>query len=111
MSPGAAAQPSDVGDINTYTDMYRITDDLWDCWNLPSNAPGCKVDGTTIVSAFSQFPKWENLIAAKGLNGPSFPDGDMLPLSDVYPGRSTSLTEAEKKVLVRINLNQSQNLV
>jgi len=102
LSPGAGAAPVQVQAINTLTDMYRITDDLWDCWDKKSTSPGCKVDGVTIVDAFNTFPKWQDYIAQKGLNGYSFPDGDMLPLSVVYPNRPVGLTESQKKVMVTL---------
>jgi len=101
LSPGADSKASDIGDIYKYTDMYRITDDLWDCWDHDLNrGPHCN-DPMTVFGDFALFPQYQHLIALPGLNGPSFPDGDMLPIGNLG-ARNTSLSRDEQYSLMTL---------
>jgi hypothetical protein len=104
LSPGLGATPQMAATMGQYVNMYRITDDLWDCWDGTSTNPPCPYDHVTVIGAFSTLPQFENYIGAAGLNGKSFPDGDMLPLGYLQPPtggpkKMTSLTTSEQQSL------------
>jgi alpha-galactosidase len=41
LSPGKDATPAEAQPIAPLVNMYRITDDLWDCWNASAPSPHC----------------------------------------------------------------------
>ena len=66
-----------IKEIQPYVDIYRITGDFWDCWD--SN--GCiNNSSSTLRNHFDYFEKFQQFIPGPGINGLSFPDGDMIPL-------------------------------
>jgi len=101
LSPGLGATPQLAGDINSKVNMYRITDDLWDCWNNQSTNAPCPYDHVTVTGAFQTFLQFQSLVGAPGLNGKSWPDGDALPFGVVHPPGSskqmpTGLTQSQQ---------------
>lgn len=75
LSPGSDATPQMAMQINSFVNMYRITNDDWDNWS----------DVEFHFDVSRDFAK-SNLIGENGLRGKSWPDLDMLP-----PGWLTDL--------------------
>eukprot|EP01113_Clastostelium_recurvatum_P010662 TRINITY_DN1532_c0_g1_i2.p1 TRINITY_DN1532_c0_g1~~TRINITY_DN1532_c0_g1_i2.p1 ORF type:complete len:594 (-),score=111.54 TRINITY_DN1532_c0_g1_i2:57-1838(-) len=101
LSPGLGVTPAYAAQLQQYADQYRITDDLWDCWGP------CYVDGVTVQQAFDTLPNYTSLVGMRGLNGPSWPDADMMPLGIIMePGHTkqapTNLTRDEQISLVSL---------
>jgi len=104
LSPGLGATPSIANELHPYVNSYRITDDLWDCWDSDSTNPPCPYDHVTVVGAFETLPQFQKLIGLPGLNGNSWPDGDMLPIGWITPPSS------DKKVPSGLSGNQQKTL-
>ncbi|KAJ8758856.1 hypothetical protein K2173_002635 [Erythroxylum novogranatense] len=93
LSPGTSVTPSMAKDVCGLVNMYRITGDDWDTWRDVAGHFDVTRDFSTA-----------NMIGAKGLQGKSWPDLDMLPLgwlsdagSNEGPHRSSNLTPEEKQ--------------
>lgn len=76
VSPGTSMNVANASFIgkHAYAAQYRITQDLWDRWYDADFYP------TGLKSKLSVFPAYAPLIG----NGQSFPDGDMLPIGQIY---------------------------
>jgi len=101
LSPGLGATLQQAQDINSEVNMFRITNDLWDCWDNQSTNPPCPYDNVTLTGAFQKFAEFQSLIGGPGLNGNSWPDGDALPFGVLHPPGSsgqmpTGLTQTEQ---------------
>jgi alpha-galactosidase len=96
LSPGPA--PLDkIEELRKYSQMWRVSDDIWDIWHSEVRYPQGLGD---------QFP---NAIKWAGLSQPGrWPDLDMLPLGYLGPApgwgksRQTRLTHAEQRTLVTL---------
>ncbi|RVX04372.1 hypothetical protein CK203_018439 [Vitis vinifera] len=84
LSPGTRVTPAMAKEVNGLVNMYRITGDDWDTWEMDLSTA--------------------NMIGAKGLLGKSWPDMDMLPLgtltdpgSNEGPHRKCRLTIDEQR--------------
>jgi len=104
LSPGGDATPVEAQQINKYVNTYRISQDFWDCWDKGSGV--CEWC-STVLSHVGIFPTFNSLIGAPGLNGSSWPDGDMLPLGYIIdPGtttpRPTNLTADEQAFVMTL---------
>lgn len=94
LSPGEA--PIDkVKELRRYSQMWRISDDVWDLWHSAVAYPQGVND---------QFPRAEKWIAAQQEG--HWPDADMLPLGYLGPrpgwgktSRQSRLTHEEQKTL------------
>ena len=94
LSPGEAPIEQ-IEELRKYSQMWRISDDVWDLWHSSVPYP---------QGVFDQFPrvkKWANL-ARSG----HWPDADMLPIGDLGPRpgwggkeRATRLTHEEQRSL------------
>eukprot|EP01116_Phalansterium_solitarium_P005713 TRINITY_DN1761_c0_g2_i1.p1 TRINITY_DN1761_c0_g2~~TRINITY_DN1761_c0_g2_i1.p1 ORF type:complete len:452 (-),score=160.48 TRINITY_DN1761_c0_g2_i1:21-1376(-) len=104
LSPGLGATPAMAAELSPYVNTYRITNDLWDCFdNTSTNAP-CPYDHVTVAGALDVMPQFQDFIGAQGLMGLSWPDADMLPIGVLLPpGQSvpqpTGLTQDEQRLL------------
>eukprot|EP01112_Ceratiomyxa_fruticulosa_P020315 TRINITY_DN6884_c0_g1_i1.p1 TRINITY_DN6884_c0_g1~~TRINITY_DN6884_c0_g1_i1.p1 ORF type:complete len:350 (-),score=53.18 TRINITY_DN6884_c0_g1_i1:31-1005(-) len=85
LSPGLGTTTQMAEKYSPYTNQYRVSDDLWDCWNSNSTNPPCPYDYVTVVSQFPKMANFSYLVGAEGLNGLSWPDLDMLPLGEIMP--------------------------
>lgn len=93
LSPGKDATPQMAMQINSFVNMYRITNDDWDNWS----------DVQFHFNVSRDFAD-SSLIGASGLRGKSWPDLDMLPLGWLTdpgvkegPHRFSNLTLDEQK--------------
>lgn len=93
LSPGKDATPQMAMQINSFVNMYRITNDDWDNWS----------DVQFHFNVSRDFAD-SSLIGADGLRGKSWPDLDMLPLGWLTdpgvkegPHRFSNLTLDEQK--------------
>ncbi|KAK7306164.1 hypothetical protein VNO77_44087 [Canavalia gladiata] len=93
LSPGTSVTQSMAKDVSGLVNMYRITGDDWDTWGDVKAHFDVSRDFSTA-----------NMIGAKGLNGNSWPDLDMLPFgwltdpgSNEGPHRYSNLNLEEKK--------------
>nr|VDD26119.1 unnamed protein product [Brassica oleracea] len=93
ISPGTSVTPTMAKEVSQLVNMYRVTGDDWDTW----------ID---VVAHFdiSRDLSASNMIGARGLQGKSWPDLDMLPLgwltdqgSNLGPHRLCNLTMEEQK--------------
>lgn len=96
LSPGAA--PLDkVDEMRKYTNMWRISDDIWDLWHSTVPYP------QGLRDQFANIAKWAGL-AQPG----HWPDADMLPLGHLGPApgwsqaRDTRLSHDEQRMLVTL---------
>jgi len=101
LSPGVNAVVEDAGDISAKVNMYRISDDLWDCWNDESDC-SCD-DGIRVTQQFERLRAHQaaGLIGAEGYLGRSWPDADMMPLGDLFTGPS-ELSDGEQRVVMTL---------
>lgn len=72
-----------------YANMWRITDDFWDRWDL-------------LLNMFDRCELWQNHVAEG-----SYPDCDMLPLGKIGKGfgqgeRETAFTKEEQKTMMTL---------
>jgi len=104
LSPGGDATLQEAQEISQYVNMYRITQDFWDCW---TKGPGVCSWCSTVLDHIEIFPQFTSLIGAPGLNGSSWPDGDMLPFGYIEDQGSnhpnlTNLTPAEQYTVMTL---------
>ena len=88
LSPGPA-QIDRAWEYCKYANMWRITDDFWDEWNL-------------LKAMFARCEMWQDHVRAG-----CFPDCDMLPLGKLGKGfgngeRETSFTREEQKTMMTL---------
>ena len=87
LSPGPALIEK-AWHYEKYANMWRITDDFWDNWDL-------------LLNMFERCELWQNHVT-KG----SYPDCDMLPVGMVGKGfdaeRKTNFTEAEQRTMMTL---------
>jgi alpha-galactosidase len=96
LSPGAA--PLDkVEEMRKYSQMWRISDDVWDIWHSDVPYPQGLGD------------QFQNIVKWAGLAQPGhWPDADMLPLGYLGPApgwgqaRQTRLTHDEQRTLMTL---------
>ena len=83
LSPGAT--PVRAGEhVMHHANLWRITDDFWDRWDL-------------LYAMFERLDAWTPF------RGPGhFPDADMLPLGVIDFGRPTNFTKAEQYTLMSL---------
>ncbi|NLZ09604.1 MAG: hypothetical protein GXY31_08800 [Bacteroidales bacterium] len=83
LSPGAT--PVSAGDhVMHHANLWRITDDFWDRWDL-------------LYAMFERLDVWTSY------RGPGhFPDADMLPLGVIDFGRPANFTKAEQYTLMSL---------
>ncbi|KAH9772980.1 alpha-galactosidase [Citrus sinensis] len=93
LSPGTGVTPAMAKEVSGLVNMYRITGDDWDTW-------GDVAAHFNVSRDFSAA----NMIGAKGLQGKSWPDLDMLPLgwltdpgSNEGPHRTCNLNLDEQR--------------
>ncbi|KAF8052030.1 hypothetical protein N665_1625s0005 [Sinapis alba] len=93
ISPGTSVTPTMAKEVSQLVNMYRVTGDDWDTWR-------------DVVAHFdiSRDLSASSMIGARGLQGKSWPDLDMLPLgwltdqgSNFGPHRACNLTMEEQK--------------
>lgn len=87
LSPGPA--PLEMAEhLKKYANMWRITDDFWDDWNL-------------LLAMFERAEKW-----SKHSSEGAWPDADMLPVGALRqcdsPTEWTRFTEAEQKTMMSL---------
>ena len=87
LSPGPALIEK-VWHYEKYANMWRITDDFWDNWDL-------------LLNMFERCELWQNHVACG-----SYPDCDMLPLGVVGQGfadeRKTNFTKEEQRTMMTL---------
>jgi alpha-galactosidase len=96
LSPGAA--PLDkAAELRRYSQMWRISDDVWDVWSSDKDFP------QGVGNQFARAAKWA------AFSGPGhWPDADMLPLGRLEPAagwekpRTTRLTHDEQRTLLTL---------
>ncbi|XP_077223816.1 uncharacterized protein LOC143857282 [Tasmannia lanceolata] len=93
LSPGTSVTPAIAKDVKGLVNMYRVTGDDWDSWG----------DVEAHFNVARDFAA-SDFIGAKGLQGKSWPDLDMLPLgwltdpgSNQGPHRKSKLTVEEQR--------------
>jgi alpha-galactosidase len=96
LSPGAAPLDKAV-ELRRYSQMWRISDDVWDVWSSDKDFP------QGVGNQFARAAKWA------AFSGPGhWPDADMLPLGRLEPAagwekpRSTRLTHDEQRTLLTL---------
>jgi alpha-galactosidase len=96
LSPGPT-QLAHAAEVAQYSQMWRISDDIWDGWTFPPVKPGADFPNG-IVTAFDNLAKWSP--HAKPGN---WPDADMLPWGALKPNpgwgspRQSRLTHDEQQ--------------
>jgi len=94
LSPGPA-QVAHAAEMARWAQMWRIANDLWDGWTLPSLDPATSFPNG-VFSAFDNLAKWNPYVTPG-----RWPNADMLPFGplDPHPGwgdpRPSRLTPAE----------------
>ena len=96
LSPGPA--PLDKAtELGRYSQMWRISDDIWDLWSSDKDFP------QGVGNQFARAAKWA------AFSGPGhWPDADMLPLGRLEPAagwdkpRATRLTHDEQRTLLTL---------
>lgn len=87
LSPGPA-KLSEAWHYETYSNMWRITDDFWDDWKL-------------LLQMFERCEHWQYHVSEG-----CFPDCDMLPLGKLGKGfgqeRETNFTKEEQKTMLSL---------
>ena len=100
LSPGEAPL-DEAGNLQTYAQQWRISDDEWDVWHSATAYPQGLND---------QFPRAARWIAAQSSNagGGHWPDADMLAVGRLGPApgygkaRDTRLTHDEQRALMNL---------
>ena len=96
LSPGPT-QVSRAAEVAQYSQMWRISNDIWDGWSFKPSKPGDDFPNG-IVTAFDNLAKWSP--HAKPGN---WPDADMLPWGSLKPNpgwgsaRQSRLTHDEQQ--------------
>ena len=96
LSPGPAPREK-IEELREYSDMWRISDDVWDLWHSDVAYPQGVVD---------QFPRAAQWAALSG--GGHWADADMLPLGSLRPApgwgppRETRLSHDEQRTLMTL---------
>jgi hypothetical protein len=96
LSPGAAPLEK-IDEMRRYTQMWRISDDIWDLWHSDQPYP------QGLGDQFQNVLKW----AGKSQPG-RWPDADMLPLGFLGPtpgwgkARQSRLTHDEQRTLMTL---------
>jgi hypothetical protein len=94
LSPGAT-QLEHAAEVARYSQMWRISNDIWDKWHFHDD-PGEYPAG--VDTAFDTLAKWSRFVK-RG----TWPDADMLPLGSLrpHPGmgepRDSGLTQDEQR--------------
>ncbi|XP_043687816.1 alpha-galactosidase-like [Telopea speciosissima] len=98
ISPGTRATPAMAKNVNSFVNMYRITGNDWDKWQ-------------DVEAHFDAARDFANaaLLGARGLQGQSWPDLDMLPLAWLTdpgvkegPHRLSNLSPDEQRTQVTL---------
>lgn len=96
LSPGAAPIEK-VAELRRYSQMWRISDDIWDVWHSDKDFP------QGVENQFARAAKWAPF------SGPGhWPDADMLPIGRLEPSpgwekaRSTHLTRDEQRTMLTL---------
>lgn len=94
LSPGPAPLER-AAELREYSQMWRISDDLWDVWRSDTDFP------QGVRDQFARAAKWASH------SGPGhWPDADMIPIGRLEPApgwgkpRSTRLTRDEQRTLL-----------
>jgi len=94
LSPGEAPIEK-VGELRKYSQMWRISDDVWDLWHSTEPFP------QGVQDQFPRVAKWVK-VAQPG----AWPDADMLPIGHIGPApgwgdkaRASRLTHDEQRML------------
>lgn len=96
LSPGPTALDKRV-EVGKYSQMWRISDDVWDVWYSDKNFP------QGVKNQFAKAALWAG-IARPG----NWPDADMLPLGSLRPAagwgepRDSRLTHDEQRTLLTL---------
>lgn len=98
LSPGPAPLEK-ASELAANAQLWRISNDVWDVWNVPESQPFPR----GVKNQFAVIASW-----AKCVNPGSWPDADMLPLGILGPvpgwgsPRKTRLTEDEQRTLITL---------
>jgi alpha-galactosidase len=96
LSPGEAPIEK-IDDLRRYSQLWRISDDIWDRWHSTADFP------QGVRDQFPRAAKWAAL-AEPG----HWPDADMLPIGNLRPSpgwgqpRQTRLTHDEQRTLLTL---------
>jgi alpha-galactosidase len=96
LSPGPTS-PDKRDEVSKYSQMWRISDDVWDVWYTDKNFP------TGVKNQFAHAADWAG-VAKPG----HWPDADMLPLGSLRPAagweaaRDSRLTHDEQRTLLTL---------
>jgi hypothetical protein len=95
LSPGEAPIEK-VDELREYSQLWRISDDVWDLWHSDVSYP------QGLSDQFARLEKWAGVVRPG-----HWPDADMLPLGYLGPApgwggkaRATRFTHDEQKMLV-----------
>jgi len=95
LSPGPT-QLEHAAEIAQYSQMWRISNDIWDGWAFGNHTPDGYPSG--VETAFDNLARWNAYVRPGG-----WPDADMLPLGSLrpHPGmgdpRESRLTHDEER--------------
>ena len=96
LSPGPAPLEK-AAELRRYSQMWRISDDIWDVWHSDTDFP------QGVANQFARAAKWA------ALSGPGhWPDADMLPIGRLEPApgweqpRASRLTRDEQRTLLTL---------
>lgn len=96
LSPGPT-QLSHAAEVAEYSQMWRISNDIWDGWSFTPSKPGDDFPNG-VVTAFDNLAKW-----SKHAGPGNWPDADMLPWGSLRPNpgwgiaRQSRLTHDEQQ--------------
>jgi hypothetical protein len=96
LSPGPTAYDKRA-EVDKYSQMWRISDDVWDVWYSDKNFP------QGVKNQFQKAALW-----AGAARPGHWPDADMLPLGSLRPAagwgepRDTRLTHDEQRTLITL---------
>ncbi|HEY1809157.1 MAG TPA: glycoside hydrolase family 27 protein [Acidobacteriaceae bacterium] len=99
LSPGPTPL-ADAADVVRNAQLWRISDDVWDLWSKPANAPAFP---QAIKNQFALIAAWQPYSG-----GGHWPDADMLPIGYLGPipgwgqPRHSRLTTDELRTLVTL---------